>query len=471
MSVWERLSALDASFLGLEDERTSMHVGAVVICDAGPLATEDGGIDFEKLCRFFRASLAIKERYRQRVEWIPGLGHPVWVDDEHFNIYYHVRHAALPRPGDERQLKRLAGRIFSQRLDRTRPLWEAWVVEGLSDDRFALIVKIHHAMIDGVAGVDLMTSLFRGTTDDSIPEVTIPPPRPRPTTTELLRAELDHRARGSRDVLDKVRGALRDPKGWWEGARDTAEGIASTLVSGLAPASKSPINPKRIGPNRRFDFAQFELARVKAVKTALDCKLNDVVLATACGALTRFFSRRNVDLSQLIDFRALVPVNVRKKGEHGAGGNKVAMMLANLPVTEQDPRRRIERICEIMGYLKTKSHQVEGSTVLEELADKTAAGLVKEVFKLAGRQRTYNVVITNVPGPPFPMYLLGGRIRELYPLVPLISTQALGLALFSYAGSLLWGLNADWQEMPDLHLFVDDLHAAFDELEQLAGAA
>lgn len=468
VTAWERLTALDASFLGLEDERTPMHVGAVVICDAGPLETEDGGIDFDKLCRFFESTLAIKERYRQRVEWIPGLGHPVWVDDEHFNIFYHVRHVALPRPGDERQLKRLAGRVFSQRLDRTRPLWEAWVVEGLSEHRFALVVKIHHAMIDGVAGVDLMTSLFRGTPDDSIAKVTIPEPRPRPNRREMLSAELDHRAKGSREILDKIGDVIRDPKGWWEGARDTAEGIASTIISGLAPASKSPLNPKRIGPNRRFDFARFDLAKVKEVKSALGGKLNDVVLATACGAVTRFLDRRGVDLAELVDFRALVPVSVRKTSERGAGGNKVGMMLANLPVQERDVERRFQLICEMMNYLKTQSHQVESTTALEELADKTAAGLVRSMARIAGRQRAYNLVVTNVPGPPFPMYLLGGRIRELYPLVPLISTQALGLALFSYDGSLFWGLNADWQEMPDLHEFAEDLEASFAELAELA---
>ncbi len=454
----------------MEDERTSMHVGAIVICDAKPLRTADGGINFDKICKFFLATLAAKERYRQRVEWVPGLRHPVWVDDEHFNIHYHVRHSALPRPGHRRQLKRMAGRIFSQRLDRTRPLWEAWVVEGLEDDQLALIVKIHHAMIDGVAGVDLMTSLFRGTTDDSVPEPKEWTPRPRPSARELLRAEIDHRARGSRNMFDKVREAIRDPGAWWDGAKDTVEGVATTLVAGIAPASKSPINPKRIGPNRRFDYVRFDLGEFKAVKNALGGKLNDVVLAVATGALSRFLIRRGVDLAELADFRALVPVNIRKTNEKGAGGNKVAMMLANLPVGEPDARRRMEKICELMTYLKTQSHQIEGSAVLEELADNTASGLVTAILKMAGRQRAYNVVVTNVPGPPFPMYLLGCRIHELYPLVPLMSTQALGVALFSHAGGLFWGLNADWQEMPDLHEFVADLEASFAELAELARA-
>jgi WS/DGAT/MGAT family acyltransferase len=461
---WKRLSALDASFLGIETERAPMHVGALVILDAGPLARPDGGIEFARIRRYFESALDKLPRYRQRVEWVPGIRHPVWVDDEHFNIHYHLRHTALPRPGDDRLLKRLAGRIFSQRLDRTRPLWEMWVVEGLTDNRFALISKIHHCMIDGVAGVDLMAALMRGTTDDTIPDAEPWEPRPRPSRSQLLASEIEHRAVGSRNVLDRIRGAVRDPRSWWEDARGTAEGLATSLWAGLAPASPTPLNPHSIGTYRRFDTCKLDLEACKAIKNQLGGKLNDVVLTIASGALATFLERRGERRETIADFRALIPVNIRRDADHGAGGNKVAMMLAELPIAERDPERRLARVTEITGYLKTQSHQVESSELIEELSNLTATSLVKEVFRLAGRQRAYNVVITNVPGPPFPMYLLGARIQEIYPLVPLFGNQAVGIALFSYCGQLFWGLVGDWQETPDLHEFVGDLEAAFGEL-------
>lgn len=464
MSHWERLSALDASFLGIETDETPMHVGALVILDAGPLATDEGGIDGRKLRRYFEVTLAALPRYRQRLAWVPGLRHPVWVDDEHFNIHYHVRHTALPRPGDERGLKRLAGRIFSQRLDRTRPLWELWIVEGLDGVRFGLISKIHHCMIDGMAGVDLMSALLRGTTDDSVPDGEPWEPRPAPSRAELLAAEVEHRALGSRTVFDRIRKAVSDPQAWWSEARHTAEGLATSLAAGLQPASPTPLNPKSIGPYRRFDTCRLDLDAVKQAKNRHGGTVNDAVLATAAGALARFLERRGERVEDMQDFRALVPVSVRRSGEHGAGGNKVAMMLAELPVAERDPARRMRRICEITTYLKNESRQVESSQLIEELSDLTATSLVRELFRIAGRQRAYNVVITNVPGPPFPLYLLGARIRELYPLVPLFGRQALGIALFSYAGGLYWGLVGDWQCTPDLHELVSDLEAAFAEL-------
>lgn len=468
MSHYERLSALDASFLGIETEHAHMHVGALIVLEGGPLATADGGVDFERIKNFLHGALCVLPRYRQRLEFVPGLRHPVWVDDAHFNIHYHVRHTALPRPGDERTLKRMAGRIFSQRLDRSRPMWELWVVEGLEGGRFALIPKAHHCMVDGVSGVDFMTALLRGTPDESMVEIEPWEPRPAPTKRELLMAELEHRARGSRSAWTKARSALQDIRGWWDGARDTATGLVDTLSAGIVPASPSPINPKKIGRYRRFDVTRLELSAVKAVKKELGGKLNDVVLATATGALIRFMKRRGADPSKLTDFRALVPVNVRKPGD-AAGGNKVSMMFANLPLAWSDPLKRFERVCETTAYLKTESKQVESSQIVEGLGDLTAVSMFREVLRLASRQRTYNVVITNVPGPPFPLYLLGAKIEAMYPLVPLLGNQALGMALFSYTGGLYWGLSADWESMPDLHEFTEDLQAAFAELADLAG--
>jgi len=471
VSFHERLTALDASFLGIETETSHMHVGGMLVFDAGPLGNAAGGIDARRIRKYLLSILDRMPRYRQRLEWVPGLRHPVWVDDIDFNIHYHLRHTALPRPGDDRLLKRLAGRIFSQRLDRTRPMWELWIVEGLEGNRFAMIPKVHHCMIDGIAGVDLMSVLLRGTTDETIPKAKQWLPRPSPPRRAMLIAELEHRARGSRDALERTRDAMRDMKSWWRDARETAEGIASTLTQGLVPASPTPLNPKRISPHRRFDTFALDLSEVKKVKNRFGVTVNDVVLATATGALARFLERRGLNVSSLADFRALVPVNVRRGADHSGAGNRVALLLAQLPIAERDPVVRLHQINDTTRYLKTESKQAESAQLIEEISDFTSSTLVTNSLRLANRQRSYNVVITNVPGPPFPLYLLGARLRELYPLVPLFQNQALGFALFSYAGTLYWGLNSDWHQLPDLHDLLADLRTAFDELTAVAKAA
>ncbi len=468
MSFHERLSALDASFLGIESDVAHMHVGALVVFEVGPLRKGDG-IDFERIRDYVGSALAGVPRYRQRLSWVPGLGHPVWVDDDHFNIHYHLRHTSLPRPGDDRTLKRLAGRIFSQKLDRSRPLWEFWVVEGLTGDRFALIPKLHHCMIDGVAGVDFMARLLRPTDDDSPPESAEPwEARQAPSASKLFASELGYRAGASGRAVDRTRGALQDFSGWLSGTRDKISDVSSALRAGLSPASPTPLNPRHIGPHRRFDVCRMELERVKEVKRLLGGKVNDVVLTTATAALGRFLRRRGVDVSKLDDYRALVPVNVRSELDASAGGNRVAMMLAKLPIDELDPKRRYERVIEMSTFLKTESGQASGSQLLQQIGDVTTPNLVRDVFRVAGMVRAFNIVITNIPGPPFPLYLLGAKLDSIFPLVPLFENQAVGIALFSYAGGLYWGLAADWNTVPDLHELSEDLSASFDELHALA---
>ncbi len=468
MSFHERLSALDASFLGIESDVAHMHVGALAVFDGGPLRQGEG-IDFERIRGYVDSALSSVPRYRQGLSWVPGLGHPVWVDDDHFNIHYHLRHTALPRGGDERALKRLAGRIFSQKLDRSRPLWEFWVVEGLPGDQFALIPKLHHCMIDGVAGVDFMARLLRPTADASEPERGEPfEARRAPSAAKLFASELGYRAGASRRALDRTRNAVHDFRGWLGETRDKISDVSSALRAGLSPASPTPLNPRHIGPHRRFDVCRLELDRVKEVKRRLGGTVNDVVLATATAALSRFLARRGVDVSKLDDYRALVPVNVRSKLDASAGGNRVAMMLAKLPIDERDCRRRYERVIEMTTHLKTESGQASGSQLLQQIGDATTPNLVRDVFRVAGMVRAFNVVITNVPGPPFPLYLLGAKLDSIFPLVPLFENQGVGIALFSYDGGLYWGLAADWSSVPDLHELADDLRAAFDDLHALA---
>ena len=452
----ERLSALDATFLDIETDAAPMHVGAALLFEAGALQLEQGGLDFERLLLFAEAALDRVPRYRQRIEWSPVLRHPVWVDDDRFNIRFHLRHTRLPSPADERTLKRLVGRLFSQRLDRSRPLWEFWVVEGVEGDRFALIIKAHHCMVDGVAGVQLLESLL--SPSPNVPEV-VPTSwiaRRAPNPTDLLQREVLHLATG-----------LRTLGGFAPRVRANLDGLKNVLRSGLKPTPKTAFTEQDISPYRRFDWTRFDLGEVKQIKNTLGGTVNDVVVAAVTGAVRRFLSRRGTNVDTIDRFRTVLPVNTRKAGGLSVG-NHIAMLLADLPVSESDPLRRLTKVIEVTQELKHQSGQTGGAELIEEVADLTTKRLVSELFRTAMRMRTYNLIITNVPGPPFPLYMLGARMDAIYPMVPLMQNQNLGIALFSYSGGLYFGFNADWESFPDVHEFVEDLQASFDELRHQA---
>ena len=462
---YDRLSALDATFLEIESPSVHMHVGSVHLFEGGFLRTPDGGLDIERIRTMAEPALRRSARFRQRVERIPLFGHPVWIDDERFKLEYHLRHTALPEPGDARQLKRLAGRIFSQKLDPNRPLWEMWFVEGLEDDRFAVIMKAHHCMIDGVSGADLLAGFMQG--GAAQPEEATSPrwmQRPPPGGARLVADELARRASLPLKAVRAGLAAARNPLRALEGAREGVGAVAEALGAGLGSASPTPLNDD-IGPYRRFDWTRFDLPAVKEVKNRLGGTVNDVVVAVVSGAVRRFLQRRAVDVDGL-DFRAMLPVNVRSEDQHGKLGNRVAFLMARLPVDEKDPARRFARVVETTRGLK-ESSTVEGGEILEELADWTATGLFTGVTRLAARTRSFNMVVTNVPGPQFPVSILGAKMLEIYPLVPLYSNQALGIALFSYDGSLFWGFNADWDAVPDLHDLVEMVHDEFETLRKL----
>jgi WS/DGAT/MGAT family acyltransferase len=462
----ERLSALDQSFLALEDDRSHMHIGAVAVFEAGPLRTASGGIDVDRIRMLMEAGIHRIPRYRQRLEWSPMFRHPVWVDDARFNIVYHLRHTHLPRPGDERLLKRLTGRLMSQQLDRGKPLWEMWIVEGLEGDRFAIVTKAHHCMIDGVGSVELTGSVMRTTPDEDPRLSERPPPwlpRPVPSPGALLFQEICHRAAAPLTALRLARDAVRAPQATFERASDASVGLVDAMAASFRPASPTPLNVE-IGPHRRFDWSVTELARIREVKGRLGGTVNDVALAVLSGALGRFLHRRGLDVDGL-DFRAMLPVNVRTAGEHL--GNRVAMMSVRLPIGVREPRERLTRIVAETTRVK-RSHQAAGIQALEDLSDRTFTSIFTEFARLATLSQPYNVVVTNVPGPSFPVYVLGARMLACYPVVPLFKNQGLGVALFSYDGRLHWGFNADWDVVPDLH----DLATAVEhEVEALAGPA
>lgn len=461
MGHYDRLTALDSSFLELEDENTHMHVAVTMLFEPGPLATPTGGIDMEKVRAYVEARLHDIPRYRQRLSYVPLEGRPVWVDDERFNLFYHVRHTCLPKPGSRRQLKRLCGRLLSQKLDRTKPLWELWLIEGLECGHFALVAKVHHCMVDGAAGADLLAALLSPTPDTSVPESRGWIPRKAPSELELVGGEAWRRLTGVGSALSSLPGALRRSGSVLREARVNAEAFGTTLSHALVPASDTPLNAE-IGPHRRFDWLRFDLGDVRQVKDALGATVNDVVLATVTGAVRRFLERRGMPLRRDLDFRAMIPVNVRRSDD-AALGNHVSQVVAHLPVEEEDPVRRLTLVHEKMNELKA-SHQIEATELVEELSDWVAPSILGTLARMAATKRAFNMVVTNVPGPQLPLYLLGAPLQEVYPTVPLFLNQALGIALFSYDGSLFWGLNADWDEVPDLHAFVEVLNEAFDEL-------
>jgi len=457
---YERLSALDNSFLEVEDHAAHMHIGSVGIYDAAPLTRSDGGLDFERIERFLESQMFRVPRFRQRLARVPRLEHPVWVDDASFNIRYHVRQTALPIPGDTRQLKRLAGRILSQQLDRGKPLWESWFVEGIEGGRFALVNKIHHCMADGIAGTDLATAIL-GPSPDHQPEPGPPwTPRPAPSDTRML---VDEVARRAAIPLGAARAGVRavlDPSHALRSLSETARGLGEVVTAGFGQASETFLNDP-IGPHRRFDWVRTDLAKTKAIGKRMDAKVNDVVLTVLTGAVRELLAQRDVDPDPL-DFRVMVPVSVRSEADGHTPGNRVSSMFLRLPLDERDPVQRLRRVTEVSRERKASGQSLGMQTLsgVMEISDTLTAWLAG----IANHSHAVNLVVTNVPGPQFPLYLLGARLIDAYPVVPLAASQALGVAIFSYDGSLHWGFNADWDRLPDLHDFAIAIGTSFDTL-------
>ena len=471
MTTYERLTALDRFFVDIESYNTHMHVAAVMLFESAPLANTDGGIDVERIRSYIASRLHLIPRYRQKLAHVPVTGQPVWVDDDRLNLHYHVRHTALPKPGDLRQLKRLAARIMSQKLDRGKPLWEVWFVEGLENGSCAMISKTHHCMIDGVSGVDLMTVLLSIEPEPSVHDVPAWSPRPAPGAVRLIGDELLRRATQPLDLVRAGSGVLGDPSAACERLSDAVAGLQQTLGAGFGGASPTPLN-RTIGGHRRFDWLTLDLDDVKAVKRALGGTVNDVVLATVAGAVARFLEFRGISPKQQreLDFRVFCPVSVRDPAERGTLGNRISGMIASLPIGDADARARLSRVREITEQLKS-SRQALGAEVLAAVSEWTLPTLLTLAARLSTRSRAYNLVVTNVPGPQLPLYLLGARMIAPFPLVPLFNNQALGIALFSYDGRLCWGFNADWDLVPDLHDFVAAVSDSFDELCRAANLA
>jgi diacylglycerol O-acyltransferase / wax synthase len=460
-----RLSALDSTFLHLEDDSTAhMHVASVMVFE-GKAPTP------QELVDHILSRLHLVPRYRQRLAYVPlGQGRPVWTDDPHFNPRYHIRHTALPRPADDAALKQLAGRLFSQRLDRSKPLWEFWLVQHMSGGRFALIAKAHHALVDGISGVDITTVLFDTTPGGDGPSPSRPvipwTARPLPGSAKLLGEALLERTTVPGEMTRGARALLRAPRRAATQLKDGLASIGASALAGInAPAPPSPFNVD-IGPHRRYTFLDGDLAQFKAIKDALGGTLNDVVLASVSLALGRYLRAQGYDTEGLV-LKAMVPVSVRAESDRGALGNQVAAMWAPLPVGVEDPVECLRRIGSEMESLK-ESGQAVGAQALVNLAGFAPPTILSQAARLQARQRFFNLVVTNVPGPQFPLYLLGHRMQVLYPVVPLARRQALGIAVMSYDGHLGFGLLGDYDALPGLEQIVRDLRTAIASLARAA---
>jgi WS/DGAT/MGAT family acyltransferase len=460
---YTRLSAQDTSFLMFESANQPMHVAAVQILEAGALKTRQGGIDIERYKRAIESVLHRIPRYRQKLGWIPIENRPIWVDDRHFNIDYHIRHSALPRPGGKEELLKLVARLLTRQLDRTRPLWEIQVIEGLDEEHFAVFSKIHHCMIDGASGADISQILMSPSADTEINAPVPFIPRPAPDRRELVRHEIGRRVA---EPLRLVRG-IREFTRQTENVRDEiglrVRALREMVGWAFQPASETPMNGD-LGPHRRLEWFTHPLDDVKEVRRKLNCTVNDVVLATVAGAVRDYLVRRSVDPGE-IDFRVSAPVSVRRDEEKGKLGNHVSSWIVGLPIDESDPLARVKRIREVTAELK-ESKQALGVEMMMKAAEMAPPTLMS-----LGSQASsgpINMIVTNVPGPQFPLYILGAKLLETVPLVPLLANTGLGIALFSYDGKLSWGFNADYELIPDLADFQKIVVHAFDELSQAA---
>jgi WS/DGAT/MGAT family acyltransferase len=458
--VSDRLTALDVSFLYMESPTTPMHVGGVAI-----LEKPADGFDYDRLCELISERISQVPRYRQIVKWVPGhLANPVWVDDVDFDISYHVRRSGLPRPGNDVQLRELVARLQSRPLDPNRPLWEIYLVEGLENDRAAIVTKTHHAMVDGVSAVDIGAMILDVTPE---PRETVTeswhPARP-PSSLSLAAGALVDVVRSPAGLVDTVRSAVLDMRRTAERAGNVAGGLLSAFNTARRLAPASPLNVD-IGEQRRYGMAKTELDDYKRVRKAYGGTINDVVLATVAGALREWMLMRGEPVTTSTTLRAMVPVSVRSDDQQGALGNRVSSYFVDLPVGEPNPIVRLHQVSYAMQAHKDAGQSV-GADAIITLSGYAPPTIHAAAARLASgmTKRLFNLVVTNVPGPQFPLYAAGARMLEMYPVVPLAKGQGVCIGLTSYDGGVYYGLNADRDAMPDVDVLATCIEEALAEL-------
>jgi diacylglycerol O-acyltransferase / wax synthase len=454
----EWMSPMDASFLHIEGPMNPMHIGGVSIFE-GPAP------QFEQLSEMVERKLGRVPRYRQKVRFVPlELGRPVWVDDPHFNLAYHLRHSALPAPGTEEQLRRTAARIFAQRLDRDKPLWEIWMIEGLRESRWALLSKVHHCMVDGVAATDLMTIMFED--EPAAQDAREWEPEPEPSDAELVLRTLTRRTFHPGEQLRSARAAVRAPRATLAQAKDVLRGLTSAASVLRPTGATSLVGP--VGPHRTWSCGHVRLGDVKTVRDSLGGTVNDVVLTIVAGGLRELLQGRGEHVTGR-EVRALVPVSVRRANERGSYNNRVSAMFAQLPVGITDPAERLAAVRVQMDGLKQSKQAVAGD-VLTSLSGFAPPLLLAMGARLGARAPTLGVEtgVTNVPGPQMPLHTLGRRLLESFPFVPVIGHVRTSIAIFSYDGGLYFGVSADYDSSNDVDVLTSGVERAMRELVSAA---
>ena len=456
----DRLTSIDASFLSNESSTSHMHIGGVTIFEGPPPGYDD-------LLDHIDGRLHLVPRYRQKLAFPPvESGRPFWIDDPQFNLSYHVRHSALPAPGGEDELRRMAARVFSQQLDRHKPLWELWLVEGLRKKRFALISKTHHALVDGVSGVDIATVLFDV---EPVPAQKQPAqewiPRPEPSAAALAAKGVEDVAKAPVRLAKRAASVAASPGTTLKQVQLAAEGVGEVAWEFANPAPDLPLNVP-IGPHRRYAWVRGDLAEFKRIKEELGGTVNDVVLCAVAGSLRRWLKARGVRTEGL-ELRALVPVSIRAGGQKGELGNQIAAVRGPLPVYVEDPVARLRTVREAMDGIKS-SKKALGAEVISRFNDFAPPTLLAQAARINFSTRLFNLIVTNVPGPQFPLYVLGRELLDIFPVAFLPENHALAIAIMSYNGKIDFGLLGDYDSMEDVTLLAEGIEA---EIKQLLEAA
>jgi diacylglycerol O-acyltransferase len=459
----EWMSPIDSSFLHVENNTTPMHIGAVSIFEGPPPP-------FAELRAMVAGKLELVPRYRQKVRFVPlAAGSPVWVDDPHFSLDYHIRHTATPAPGSEEQLRQMASRVFSQHLDRNKPLWELWVVEGLQDGRWAMLSKVHHCMVDGVAATDLMSVMFSDDTATAGAARGEWSAGPEPSGLEILVRTIARRASPAGQV-EAVRRALLAPRQTLASLAVLARAAAAASPSMRPVAASSLTGP--IGPHRRWSWAQARLSDVKTVRAALGGTVNDVVLTLITNGFRELLESRGEDVAEDRVVRTMVPVSVRPRGEHGVYNNRVSAVFAGLPVGLNDPAARLEAIRREMDGIKESKQAVAGDvlTSMSGFAPPLLLALGSRLVTVSPRLNMHTAT-TNVPGPQQPVQTLGRRLLRSYPFVPVVGSIRIVVAIFSYDGGLYFGVTGDYDGAPDIDVLTAGIERGMDDLLALATPA
>ena len=461
----DRMSALDAGFYFAESENTPMHVGSVAVFE-GPAPS------YGDVVRLLLSKLPKVPRYRQRVREVPlQLGRPMWVDDPHFQILYHVRHTAVPSPGSDEQLRNLAGRVLGQRLDMAKPLWELWLVEGLAEGRWAIISKVHHCMVDGVAGTDLMQLMFDldpDATHDGPQDWT---PQRSPTGLEMVAGAVTETVTHPLQQLASMPGlgsAVQTAKGLAESGRTLAQTVPSLAKQAITPTARSLNGP--IGPHRRWAWTEGRFEEFKVVRTALGGTVNDVVLTAIAGGFRDLLQGRGELSSENLVVRSMVPVSVRQASQKGSLNNQVSAVFVDLPVGLADPVDRLTSIRGQMDEYKRAMGAVDANSIIS-LGNYVAPTLLALGVRAAMQagQMWCQAVTTNVPGPRVPLYVLGKRMSSAHAYVPIAGGTRCSIGIFSYLNTMTFGINADFDGYPDVDVLSGGIRAGIEELLSIAG--